>query len=211
MLRTRSSTNYYLSLWGLHSFFYNSFPLTQKLPWSPNGPRNGGLLNTKDQWVTEVENIFLKGMLETILLLRQAARRDIMRDVEPSQYQELYAETLSQSGDKYTACPRILLRDSDHTKIHWIKFWITIVLLCLLCVSSYQISLLEQSTRNGFKQLLRYSGLFTKKAQIFLIALGRYFGQKVYNARLFPAVDRVREIPELESIRTARVALPDWA
>ena len=49
---------------------------------------------------------------------------------------------------KYSLCDRILFIDADFTNINWIRMWIIVVVLLVLCVISYGISLLEWASRN---------------------------------------------------------------
>lgn len=119
-------------------------PLTRTSPWNPDFAREI-MYNREDQWITEVETWFRKGILDAILRIQYAGR-----------YREgfyyFYTNTGIRSDNGFMAkakdfppCDLLLFNDTDYTNIFLFGFWLTIFLLVSICIASYKVDWLRRA------------------------------------------------------------------
>lgn len=129
-------------------------PLTRTSPWNPDYRREK-TFNRKDQWITEVETWFRKGILDSILRIQYAGR---WRSGFYFQYLDTgissYNGFMAKAKD-YSPCDLILFNDTDYTNIFLVEFWLTISLLVPICIASYRIEWLLRAINTLSKRLFR--------------------------------------------------------
>lgn len=103
--------------------------------------------NTNEQWITEVETWFMKGIVKAILYVQGGARFKIIY----VRFDEGGGYTGPGHVQDYSFCDRILFYDGNHTNISWVGFWIATLLLTLLCLASFAVRWLDTTTRSVFK------------------------------------------------------------
>jgi hypothetical protein len=97
-------------------------------------------IDTREQWVLEVETWFMKSLLGGIFRVQDASFWTF-QDFD-SKFSEKYVRD-------WSLCGRVLLRDGDHTNINWIGFWVTTAALTLICLVGNRIEQVFTTLKDG--------------------------------------------------------------
>jgi hypothetical protein len=114
-------------------------PLALLSPWQRRLFNQGGALwDAKDQWATEVETWFTKGILNAILFTQKGTRYSLPRlhKYPHGEADRYWSDERQQYYKKYLICDRILFHDSDYTNINLAGFCAMAVALLVLCTMS---------------------------------------------------------------------------
>lgn len=121
---------------------------------------NPGVNIRKDQWITEVETWFMRRVIEAILYTQYLVR-------SPESIFSYFSEDKLAMPGAFckggTLHGGILFRDPDFTNINWVGFWITIVLLTLICITSYTIEWIEKRVRATWSPFCTFKKYLYKK------------------------------------------------
>jgi hypothetical protein len=119
-------------------------PLTMSTEWTSTAR-----FNRREQWVTEVETWFKKGILETLLYFQRATQNQL-KEFEPSASMDFRR--------KFSLCGRILFRDGDYTNINWLGLWVTTASLSVICFVSCMLEWIHNTMGTLFKDLASLPG-----------------------------------------------------
>jgi hypothetical protein len=113
----------------------------------------------KDQWVTEVETWFARAITQSILEVQIGPRYN-------SAFTFHLKSTFPDLDVEYSTCSRILFRNANHTNINWLEFWTITGLLVLICVASYAVKWLDNTTRATFKYISTFIDFLGKRLSL---------------------------------------------
>jgi hypothetical protein len=105
---------------------FNTVPLTPRPRWTGSET----YIHNREQWVTEIETWFMKGILEAFITIQNGA----LSNVKP------YKPGIDMDFEReFSLCARILFREGAYTNINWIGLWATTATLIVICTMSYMV------------------------------------------------------------------------
>ena len=117
--------------------------------------------DANSQWASEVEEWFMKALVDTIISLRASARYSTI-DHESATgiaMRKAFGENIRH---EWIACDMVLLRDSGYTNINWYGFCSTIGALVCICLVSFCIEA-EVPLRKAATRSSRACGQITRR------------------------------------------------
>ncbi|KAH8645975.1 hypothetical protein BGZ60DRAFT_535758 [Tricladium varicosporioides] len=101
---------------------------------------------SNESWVTEVEIWFMKTILISIFNIQTQVRYSMAND-------PWYYLDFDTWRNRPVLCDLILFHDAGYTNINFVSFWIATALLVFLCIISYTIKWLHNTSKDIFTRL----------------------------------------------------------